>query len=412
MISAIDDGNEGTSMAQVVDRSRWFRPPRPHGHVREERSVSFLELFYDLVFVLLIAQIAHTLADHVTWAGVRDFVVVFGLIWIAWVNGTLYHDLHGDDDGRSRTYIFTQMSLLVLLAVFTGHAADDADDGRGFAIVYTLLLLLIAWQWFDVRRFDTPDWRKVAGNYVMGMVVIAVIVLASIFIDDPATRVWVWAVAVGLTLIGNVAALFLPVTQEMIEAIAPTESLVERFGLFTIIVLGEVVVGVADGVSSAEHNVVTIATGVLAMWIGFGFWWNYFDFVGGRLPLAGRGPLSWVGAHLPLSICISAAGAGMVGLIEHAGDSRTPAATAWLLGGATAGVALSIAALTFLISPHPARRAVPYTLVGAAVAALVVAAVRPGPLILAGVLWLLMGAVWFEGFTRHARQGISIADRV
>ena len=49
------------------------------------------------------------------------------------------------------------MALLVLLAVFAGHAADDPADGRGFAIVYTLLLLFITWQWFDVRRFDTPE---------------------------------------------------------------------------------------------------------------------------------------------------------------------------------------------------------------------------------------------------------------
>jgi low temperature requirement protein LtrA len=145
--------------------------------VVEDRSVSFLELFYDLVFVVLIAQIAHTLAGNATWTGLRDFVVVFGLVWIAWINGTLYHDLHGGEDGRSRTYIFVQMSLLVLLAVFAGHAADDPADARGFAIVYALLLLFIAWQWFDVRRFDTPEWRGVAGRYVQGTVLIAAIML-------------------------------------------------------------------------------------------------------------------------------------------------------------------------------------------------------------------------------------------
>jgi low temperature requirement protein LtrA len=399
-------------MTDTTDHVRWFRPPRAHGDVVEDRSVTFLELFYDLVFVLLIAQIAHTLADQVTWAGVRDFVVVFGLIWIAWVNGTLYHDLHGGEDGRSRTYIFTQMSLLVLLAVFTGHAADDATDGRGFAIVYTLLLLFISWQWFDVRRFDTPEWRKVAGRYVMGMVMIAVIVFASIFVDNPTTRVWFWAAAVGLTILGNVVATLVPRTEEMEAAIAPTESLVERFGLFTIIVLGEVVVGVADGVASSEHNFVTIFTAVLAMWIGFGFWWNYFDFVGGRQPGPGRQRAGWVFAHLPLAVSISAAGAGMVGLIEHAGEGRTPAPTAWLVGGATAGVALSIVALTFSIGTHPARRAVPYTLTATAGAALVVAAIRPTPWLLAAVLWALMGMVWFEAFTRHTRQGITITDRV
>jgi low temperature requirement protein LtrA len=399
-------------MTDPMTTTRWFRPPRPHGEVIDDRSVSFLELFYDLVFVLLIARIAHTLAEHVTWTGLRDFVVVFGLIWIAWINGTLYHDLHGGEDGRSRTYIFVQMTLLVLLAVFAAHAADDPSDGRGFAIVYTILLLFIAWQWFDVRRFDSPEWQRVAGRYVMGMLVVSVLVLASALVSDPETRVFIWAFAVGVTLIGNAVLTLTSRSDEMSEAIRPTESLVERFGLFTIIVLGEVVVGVANGTSAGERTFVTILTGVLALWIGFGFWWNYFDFVGGRLPRAGRSRTGWVFGHLPLAIGVSAAGAGMVSLIEHAPDSRTPAPTAWLLGGATALVVLSIAALTLTIDPHPARRAVPFTLAAAAVGALLVAALRPAPWLLAALTGLLLALVWQEAFIRHARNGVTITDRV
>ena len=399
-------------MASPTISQRWFRPPRPHGDVDQDRSVSFLELFYDLVFVLLIAQIAHTLSDHVTWIGVRDFVVVFGLIWIAWINGTLYHDLHGGEDGRSRSYIFGQMAILVVLAVFAGHAADKVADGRGFAIVYTILLLFIAWQWFDVRRFDSPEWRGVAGGYVAGMVVIAAIVLASAFVDDPQTRVYFWAAAVGLTLVSNIAMMLRPRSDMMIEAIRPTESLVERFGLFIIIVLGEVVVGVAEGLSSVDHTFVAIATGLLALGIGFGFWWNYFDFVGGRQPTEGRRGAVWIFVHLPLAVGISATGAGMVGLIEHAGEARTPVGTAWLVGGSVAVVALSIVLLTLTINPHPARQAVPYTLSAAAVGSLVVAAARPAPWLLALVVYALLSAVWFEGFLRHSRQGITITDQV
>lgn len=102
--------------------------------------VSFLELFYDLVYVVLIAQIAHTLAEHVGWAGVRDFAIVFVLIWLAWLNGTLYHVLNGREDGSSRSFIFAQMTVLVVMAAYIGHAADDVADGRGFAISYTVLL--------------------------------------------------------------------------------------------------------------------------------------------------------------------------------------------------------------------------------------------------------------------------------
>ena len=399
-------------MAREADTVRWFRSPRPHGDVIEDRSVSFLELFYDLVFVVLIAQIAHTLAGHVTWSGLRDFLVVFSLIWIAWLNGTLYHDLHGGEDGRSRTYIFLQMSLLVVLAVFAAHAADDVDDGRGFAIVYSLLLLLIAWQWFDVRRFDTVEWRRVAGRYVLGMVLLAGVVLASAFLTDAERRLQVWAVAVVVTLLGNLIFSRQSRSEEMERALHPTESLVERFGLFTIIVLGEVVVGVADGLSSVERTFTTVATGVLALMIGFGFWWNYFDFVGGRVPALGPNRVTWLFTHLPLTIGISAAGAGMVGLVEHAAEGRTPPSTAWLVGGATAAVALSIAALTTTIGSHPARRAVPFTLAGAAACSLLLAALRPAPWLLAGLLALLLSLVWQEGFLRHTRHGVAITDRV
>ncbi len=169
------------------------------------------------------------------------------------------------------------MSLLVLLSVFAGHAADDPAEGRSFAIVYALLVTFIAWQWFDVRRFDTPEWRRVAGRYVLGVALVAAIVLASAFARDSNTQVLLWAIAVGVTLVINLVLALLPRSEEMSAAVQPTDSLAERFGLFTIIVLGEVVVGVVNGVSAVEHTFATIATGLLALAIGFGFWWNYFD---------------------------------------------------------------------------------------------------------------------------------------
>jgi len=86
---------------------RWFwRPPRAHGEVIADRQVSVLELFYDLVYVAVIGRAAHHLAEHVTVGGVAEFAVVFALIWIAWINGSLYLELHGREDGRTRSIVF------------------------------------------------------------------------------------------------------------------------------------------------------------------------------------------------------------------------------------------------------------------------------------------------------------------
>lgn len=78
---------------------------------------------------MVIGRAAHPLAKHVGWQGFYEFAVVFGLIWISWMNGTLYYELHGREDGRTRVFVFTQMLLLVLLAVYTGDATRA--DGRG-----------------------------------------------------------------------------------------------------------------------------------------------------------------------------------------------------------------------------------------------------------------------------------------
>lgn len=136
-------------------RQRFWQPPRAHGEIIEDRSVSFLELFYDLVFVVVIARASHTLAHHVSWRGLGQYVAIFGLIWIAWLNGTLHHELHGREDGRSRTFVFVQMTILAVLAVFTGDAAGDG--GTGFALTYAALLLVLSWLWYTVRRQDSPE---------------------------------------------------------------------------------------------------------------------------------------------------------------------------------------------------------------------------------------------------------------
>ena len=109
-------------------RSLW-QPPRPHGEQPRERVVGPLELFYDLAVVVLVAQAAHRLAGHLTWAGLGQFAVVFTLVWIAWANGSLHHELHGHDDARARSTFLLQ--ILVLAAM--GASVPQAGGARGAA---------------------------------------------------------------------------------------------------------------------------------------------------------------------------------------------------------------------------------------------------------------------------------------
>jgi low temperature requirement protein LtrA len=385
---------------------RWFwRPPRAHGEIIADRQVSVLELFYDLVYVAVIGQAAHHLAEHVTVRGVAEFAVVFALIWIAWINGSLYLELHGREDGRTRSLVFLQMGILVLLAVVTADATDGS--GRGFAVVYATYQLLQTWLWYSVWRQDRRDdseYQALAGRYVVGIGVSVVVIGASAFLSA-TPRLVVWA---GLGVAWIVGIVLAARSSRAGLGLTPTDSLVERFGLFTIIVLGEVILGVVAGLSGVERDVKTIGTGLLALWLGFGFWWIYFDLVGRRLSRADGGAVSsWVLSHLPITGAITAAGAGMVSLIGHAHDPRTPAGTSWLLAGAVA-TGLVALVLTEQALVDAERLSVVFSplrlaLFAGAAAALVVGWLRPAPWLLALLLVAILSVVWFFAVSRFLR---------
>ena len=395
----------GPPMTLGAGLRRWFlRPPRPHGEVIEDRTVSFLELFYDLVYVVLIGQLAHTLAEDVSWPGVLDFVVVFGLIWVGWFNGALFHELHGREDGRNRSFIFLQMGILTVLAVFTGHAAST--DGEQFALAYAMLLAVLLWQWASVYRTDAPEYRPGALAYLAGLVVSIGALIASSGMEATG-RLVVWAAIV----VGSIALVVVYLLRSSDDSlgIRATHSMVERYGLFIIIVLGEVVLGVVDGLLAVDDlDFRTVATGVLGLSIAFGFWWTYFDYVGRRLPRQDGGSLAlWLYSQLPVALAVAAAGAGMVSLIEHAADARTPEPSTWLLAGSVAALLIALVAMMVSLADYQ-RLAALYRplavalLLGAA-AALAIGWARPAPWLLAMLLDLILIAIWSFAFARTLR---------
>jgi low temperature requirement protein LtrA len=377
---------------------RWFwRRPRAHGDTILDRRVTPLESLYDLVYAVVISQAAFRLERHVTLRETATFAVVFALIWLAWTNGSLYLELHGREDGRTRTVVFLQIGILALLAVFAANAAGD--DGRAFALTYTVFLVVVTWLWYAVKRQDqveSPQFVSVTGRYLSGMVISVAVMLWSASLPA-GPRLIVWAVLA----VASILLVLLVSRAETGETlgIPPTDSLVERFGLFTIIVLGEVVFGVVAGLSAARHDAGTIVTGLVALAIGIGLWWTYFDVVGGRFPKSDRRAVAtWVVSHCPITLSIAAAGAGMIGLIEHAHDARTPISTAWLLSGAVAvgllGVIVAASTLEDARRLPAAYRPLSTVMAAGAVAGLLAGWARPVPWLLALLLLLILMALW------------------
>ena len=392
----------------------WFwRPPRPHGETIVDRRVSPLELLYDLAYAAVIAQAGNHLAAHMSANGLFEFAAVFSLTWIAWANGSVYLELHGRLDGRTRTYFFLQIGILAILAVY---ASDAAGGGGGFAIAYTAFLVVMTWLWYEVRREDArvhPEFLADTGRYVVAMAASVVVILVSAFL--PATpRLAVWAIFSGAWVV--LLLLFGRFPVGLGRGMTPTDSLAERFATITIIVLGEVVFGVVDGLSQSKRDVTTISTGMIALTVGFGFWWIYFDVVGGKLPKPdGRALASWMLSHYPITLSIAAAGAGMVSLVEHAHDRSTPEPTSWLLSGAVA-VGLVFLIPTWRALADSSRLPSVYrplwmATVAGAVASVIIGWTRPAPWLLGLLLVMVLALVWAVAVRGFALAGTWGPDR-
>jgi low temperature requirement protein LtrA len=390
-------------------RHRLWQPPRPHGEQPPKRAVGPLELFYDLAVVVLVAQAAHHLAGHLTWRGLGEFAVVFTLVWIAWTNGSLHHELHGHDDARARSTFLVQILVLVAMGAFIPGAGGPR--GAAFAVAAGVLFAVLAVLWLLAARGDRPEYRRPSRLFVTGTAACAVLLVGTALLPAGA-RVPAWGL-LDATYLTGFAAVIIRASPPQTAALMITGALTERFGAFTIIVLGETLTGVVAGLSGQPVSGLTLGVGLVAVVVGFGAWWTYFDFAGHRRPRQEpAASLQWMFGHLPLTAAVAAMGAAMVSLVGHAHDGRTPAATGWVL---CAGAAIVLGAAMLISASLQAWRSyrglyqpLARTCAAVAVACLGVAAARPAPLALGLALVLLLAIPWALAVTRRLANGADL----
>jgi low temperature requirement protein LtrA len=306
--------------------------------------VTFLELFFDLVFVVLISQLAHRLAEHPTWPGFGFFVFLFYAVWSSWINGTFYYDLHGTNDISVRVFTFTQMLTVAVMAVFAGSVPGQGSGG--FAIAYGFNSLLLAIIWFRTGLHD-PSHRLASNPYSAAYLLGASLFVVSALFDGPG-RYWIWGLALFIESSGYVIAMNRwrpPERQGGDAVIAVTPSLIERMGLFVIIVLGEVIVGAINGMADLDPlSLDGVVIGLLGVLVAIGLWWIYFDLVSHHTPVS-RLTQTWLYLHFPLLVVTAAGGAGVLNVVEHSA-TPLPASLRWLLVGSLATAVLSVTALS------------------------------------------------------------------
>lgn len=321
-----------------------IQPPRLWpAEAASSRRVTWLELFFDLIFVAAVAQVDTPLSVNYSWAGVFRFLAFFVLIWWAWVGHTLYSTRFDTDDLVQRLLTLIQMFAVAAMAA----NAKDAFDSRysaGFAAAYAAMRLVLVFQYLRVRQL--PASRRLAMHYATGFGAAAVVWMASAVVDAPI-RYGLWALALAIDLGTPFLAL------DHAEKIPPDSAhLPERFGLFTIILLGESIVAVMHGMESQEYWSLPAALSAFqGMCIAFCFWWWYFDGAAGasERPIRTRRQAIlfhlWNYAHWPLYIGIALAAVGVKHVVALAPGEHLHPVEAWILCGS---VALAMGSVTVI----------------------------------------------------------------
>lgn len=307
--------------------------------VKEEDRATWFELFSDLAFVAAIFHVTHIVAPSFAWDSFWRFLGALLVVWMAWVGFTFYWDLFGKDTPSHRIWMLAGIFATLMLAG-TAERAFSPED-RFFVAAYAAyqVVLLIrygrAWRRHPATR---PLVRRLMGGFGLGLLVWCV----GLVVPAPWSLVC-FALGLAIQVLTPVAS-----RREVLASSLSPAHIPERFGLFMLIVIGEMMLLLAATLEHASTPKTLFAALVAFVFAG-SIWWVYFDFIARKPSRAQmqRAGLSFIFLHFPLTVGIILAGVGAGRALEavSAGLSTLPLDALWALCG---GAALYHGAFTLL----------------------------------------------------------------
>ncbi|MEU5811177.1 low temperature requirement protein A [Streptomyces sp. NPDC047718] len=370
---------------------------RDEGH----RSATALELFFDLCFVVAVAQagrqLVQALAEGHVGAGVSGYFYVFFGVWWAWMNFTWFASAYDVDDVPYRIATLVQIAGVLVYSAGIPEAFD-ASDWTVAVIGYVVMRLALTAQWLRAAAGESGPARGCALGYATGLVVCQAGWVALLW-APAASRRWLFLVLV-------TAELLVPVVAESHHQTPwHPHHIAERYGLFTIIVLGETIAASTVAVQSAiaEHEALDVLLPIAGggLLLVFSAWWIYFAApVHDRLR-SNREAIPWGYGHYVIFSSAAAIGAGIEVAIEYTvGKAHVSQLTANL--AVAVPMAVYLAFVWLLHSRHFKHGTVQQLLLPVSAAA-VLACAWTGPY---AVLWagLVAAATVAAGVTLAERE--------
>ena len=245
-------------------------PSQPH------RTASTLELFFDLVFVVAVsiasAELHHALGEGHFLHGVTSYAMLFFAIWWAWMNFTWFATSFDTDDWLYRVTTFVQMGGVLVLAAGIPRAFNEGVFTLT-VLGYVVMRVAMVAQWLRASR-SAGRLKGATKRYAWGIA--AVQVLWILFLLIPAGPLQIAAFVLFALL-----EISVPVFAEHRRQTPwHPHHITERYGLFTLIVLGESLLASANAIIDAFDEVETlgplIAISVLTLVVTASLWWIYF----------------------------------------------------------------------------------------------------------------------------------------
>lgn len=336
-----------------MNPSNLFRAPRLRSNRpgSEERHASWLELFYDLVFVAAVAQLALSLSKDFSALGIFHFAALFIPVWWAWIGNTFYLTRFDADDATDRLLTLGQMIFVASLAIHIPLGLGE--HSVGFALSYVGVRALLILQYRRAGK-HLPEARPLTFRYATGFSVAAAMWVLSTLVPPPF-RFALWSVGIAIDFLTPILAGKLHV------AIPPHFShLPERFGLFTIIVLGEAIVATVQGTTKQTLQGGGVFVGVFGLIIAFALWWGYFDNVNAAeaRPMKSKEDTRdyqvWMYVHLPLTMAITVAAVGVKHVLNLKSGDFLPLGEGWIFCAALA-TCMTCLNVIFLTAPNIVR---------------------------------------------------------
>ncbi|HSF60840.1 MAG TPA: low temperature requirement protein A [Gaiellaceae bacterium] len=233
----------------------------------EERKTSYLELFFDLVFVFAFTQVTSLILEDTSVQGFARAALVLAMVWWAWSAYAWMTNAIDIENVVTRLILFTAMAA----AFFMALAVPDAfqDEAAWFAVAYFVVRVLHMTLYIWGVRDDPVNLRAtiLLAPWFLGAALVA---LVGGFVDADY-RAWIWIASLVVDVVGT---LFVARAE---WRVSPSH-FAERFGLIVIIALGESIVAIGIGTSALERDA-TFALSVVVAFAGvIALWWEYFDF--------------------------------------------------------------------------------------------------------------------------------------